>query len=231
MSDPDGVHAQVAVSPPDDCPVAALAADHDVREFVPAGEDTPAQVVVAGADPAELAANPAATPVVATGPKVVCRLRNCGDARDGDGEWCGCACGHAPCLADGDDWLPVRPYAWTWRDDSLRLWLAVEESETVEATIDALEDAGFGASLERLGGDAPGGSTDVVRVDLSVLTDRQREVARLAVQRGYHSQDGTSAAALADDLGISATTLSEHLRAVRRKLGRQLFRTADGGTA
>jgi len=221
MSDAHGVHALVAVSPPEDCPAGRVAARHDVRAFAPAGTATRPQVVLADADAADVAGAPAATPVVKTGDSVVCRLRTGDGGGGGGGE---CACSRDRCLAaDGDDWLPLRPYAWAFHDDRLRLWLAARSADRVESTLEALASAGFDPSLERLGGDVPGGAADVRRVDVSVLTDRQREVAELAVRHGYYAADGASAAELAAELDISPATLSEHLRAVISKLGPQLF--------
>lgn len=55
------------------------------------------------------------------------------------------------------------------------------------------------------------------------LTDRQREVARTAARMGYYERDGASAAAVADELGISQSTLSTHLRRVMAKVLRRMF--------
>jgi len=51
------------------------------------------------------------------------------------------------------------------------------------------------------------------------LTDRQREVLEAAFEAGYYDWPReTSGAALAEELGISQPTLSEHLTAAERKL-------------
>jgi hypothetical protein len=51
------------------------------------------------------------------------------------------------------------------------------------------------------------------------LTDRQREVLEAAFEAGYYDWPReTSGAALADELGISQPTLSEHLTTAERKL-------------
>lgn len=55
------------------------------------------------------------------------------------------------------------------------------------------------------------------------LTDRQREVARTAARMGYYEPEGASAAAVADELGISPSTLSTHLRRIMAKVFRHLF--------
>ncbi|KPN30565.1 bacterioopsin transcriptional activator [Halolamina pelagica] len=51
------------------------------------------------------------------------------------------------------------------------------------------------------------------------LTDRQREVLETAFEAGYYDWPREiSGAALADELGISQPTLSEHLTTAERKL-------------
>lgn len=55
------------------------------------------------------------------------------------------------------------------------------------------------------------------------LTDRQREVARAAVEAGYFDRDGPSAAEMAERLDISKATLSEHLGTVQEELVTQAF--------
>ncbi|NUC73388.1 helix-turn-helix domain-containing protein [Haloterrigena sp. SYSU A558-1] len=55
------------------------------------------------------------------------------------------------------------------------------------------------------------------------LTERQREVARTATRMGYYEPEGASAAEVADELDISPSTLSTHLRRIMAKVFRQLF--------
>ena len=55
------------------------------------------------------------------------------------------------------------------------------------------------------------------------LTDRQREVARTAARMGYYEPDGAGAEAVADELGITSSTLSTHLRRILAEVFRQLF--------
>lgn len=53
----------------------------------------------------------------------------------------------------------------------------------------------------------------------SLLTDRQWEAVRLAYERGYFDQpQGHSQTELADEMGISQKTFSQHLNAAQRKL-------------
>ena len=55
------------------------------------------------------------------------------------------------------------------------------------------------------------------------LTERQREVARTAARMGYYEPEGASAAEVADELDISPSTLSTHLRRIMAKAFRRLF--------
>lgn len=57
----------------------------------------------------------------------------------------------------------------------------------------------------------------------SQLTERQLEVARTATRMGYYDSDGASAQAVADELGISRSTLSTHLRRIVGKVFDSLF--------
>ncbi|ELZ78471.1 transcription regulator [Haloferax larsenii JCM 13917] len=60
---------------------------------------------------------------------------------------------------------------------------------------------------------------DAPDVNVELLSDRQREVFELARERGYYAiPREASGSDLADELGISKTTLHEHLRKVEAKL-------------
>lgn len=55
------------------------------------------------------------------------------------------------------------------------------------------------------------------------LTDRQREVARTATRMGYYEPDGAGAEEISDELGISPSTLSTHLRRAVAKVFGGMF--------
>jgi predicted DNA binding protein len=227
----DGVHAQLALKPREGCPLGRVVSEYAVRTLVPAGDDTPPQVVVEAAD-ADAVDDPALRPVEETKETVVCRLVGRDGETTADDEWTCAACGER-CPAAGFDHLPVRPYDRSVTDDWLRLaFAAVDESE-LRSCMDRLDELGRRVSLAalRAGDDAEASRT--VLVDLGDLTDRQRETAALAVRLGYFESGGASAGELADRLDVSKSTVSEHLRAVRAKVGTQLFpesdAEADGG--
>lgn len=207
----DGLHARIAVAPKPDCPLRRVGEAFAVTRLVPARGGAPPQVLVRADDASELAAASAVEPVVETGRRVVCRLVDLDD------------CGDGRCLARGFGFLPVGPYAVRWAYGRLRLHVAVADREETRETVATLRAAGFDAELAGIAaGDAADPATLVV-LDLSTLTERQREVAQVAVDRGYFDPDGADAAVVADELGISKATLSDHLRSVRAEIGEQAF--------
>lgn len=61
-------------------------------------------------------------------------------------------------------------------------------------------------------------------IDISIqLTDRQHEVAQTATEMGYFDQDGASAKEVSEELDITASTLSSHLRTITAKMFKQFF--------
>lgn len=213
-----GVYAELAVRP--DCPVAAVASEVPVREFVPAtGGGPPRLVLERPADVPEGSDSPddpaededRLRPVARTDESVVCRVA-------GDVE-----CGHDRCPACAPGGLPLDPLEVDWEDDELRLRVAAEDGDRVRRCVDAIDDE-FEVTPVRLStGGAAGESQRRVVLDLDHLTERQRELARAAAERGYFDPDGATAEAVAEELDITKSTLSEHLRAVQRELFDQLF--------
>lgn len=116
-----------------------------------------------------------------------------------------------------------------WEGDALRCSFAALDTREIERVIEAFGHADYVVGLEQLiraGDGAPEGvsaASETALLDIDELTDRQREVARAAVERGYFDTDGPSAADIAAELGIAKATLSEHLRAVQSELVRQAF--------
>jgi DNA-binding CsgD family transcriptional regulator len=239
----DGVHAELALKPRAHCPLGRVVADYVVQQFVPAGTDTPPQVVLDAdsvaaddenaADEGVTVGESALRAVEATKETVICRLVD--PDREGarpheqdEGDW-SCPRCSLPCPTAGFDFLPLRPYDHSVTGEWLRLTFAAVDESTLRACLRRLDDAGRAVSLETLRAE-PDEEVDDARtvlVDLSDLTTRQRETAALAVRQGYFESDGVSAAELADQLDVSKGTVSEHLRAVRAKVGRQLFPAED----
>jgi hypothetical protein len=198
LASSNAVHARVVVRPVRDCPVTRLAGEFGIRELVAPGAPGRAPQVVVESAPEE-------------------RLVELG----------------AHCLGHGFGFLPIDAYHTRWEGDALRCSFAALDTREVERVIEAFGAADYVVELEQLiraGNDAPEGvsaASETTILDIDELTDRQREVARAAVERGYFDPDGPSAADVADDLGIAKATLSEHLRAVQRELVQQAFDIPD----
>ena len=206
----DGLYAEFSLTP--DCPIAKLTERHEVVAFTPGrGERANPQFVFAAE---EVPADPLVEPVVGAEETVVCRV--CGD-----GPPAGCDQGR--CLSWDPTRLPVAPFGVRLRSGTLRLSVAATDGEELRATMSSLDDEGFDAAPERVGGAAEAATDRLEVVNLSPVTDRQRELAAAAAHQGYFSPDGPSAAALAEEFDIAPGTLSEHLRTVQAKLFQQIF--------
>lgn len=97
--------------------------------------------------------------------------------------------------------------------------------ETLREIIDCLRANADSVKLRRLiesGGDV--GDTHPVVLDRENLTDRQQEVLERAYDMGYfeHPRE-VSAGQVADALGITTSTFTEHLAASQRKLLDNIF--------
>jgi predicted DNA binding protein len=94
---------------------------------------------------------------------------------------------------------------------------AGDRSETRDALDGVRDDAGAEVTVAAITSSESGQGTHEQRLD--TLTAAQREVFEHAREVGYYEWPrGTSTRELADDLGISKTTLLEHLRKAESKL-------------
>jgi DNA-binding CsgD family transcriptional regulator len=236
-----GIYARVAVRPGHECPIRRLSEDGHVREFRPGRSDGhPPQIAV---EPPDGAADDPLAPypveaITWVGDGVLCRLPTVGPVSsfESEGEAVGSRSppicenyGGGSCLAYGFSFLPVEPYRFYWRGGWLQLHFAVSEYPALQRTIERLDDGGFDLNLrqiiqsERARGSDEGNGSTVALVDLSTLTERQRQVAEAATEMGYFVSDAASAEQVAAELDISQSTLSQHLRAIIRKILSQLF--------
>ncbi|MDZ7849962.1 MAG: helix-turn-helix domain-containing protein [Halodesulfurarchaeum sp.] len=75
------------------------------------------------------------------------------------------------------------------------------------------------------------GSEDLVFVDRGVLTDRQREVLEVAHEMGYFKHPkGANAGQVAEELGITTSTFTEHLAAAQSKLLESILEEPETAT-
>ena len=95
-------------------------------------------------------------------------------------------------------------------------WLLITNNRSLGEVMDDLGTIGVKARVDRvtlLGGKG-------------VLTDRQEEVARRALDSGYFEfPRRTDSSGLARELGVSLSTLSEILRAAERRIFAEYFKT------
>ncbi|WP_058365032.1 helix-turn-helix domain-containing protein [Haloparvum sedimenti] len=110
---------------------------------------------------------------------------------------------------------------------TMRVTTYVDDRSVVRDLVSALRDAVGRVALARLAVVEGPGATERATVDLSALTDAQREALDLAIRRGYFG-DGADHAALAAELDISESALSQRLRAGQARLVAEVFdATAD----
>lgn len=97
--------------------------------------------------------------------------------------------------------------------------------EVVWDLLDAVRDVAEAVRLVRLESIEAGYPIgNVCEVDLSVLTDKQRDTLRIALQRGFYVRPKrTSLEELETDLDVSASAISQRLTVAQRKLLEQMF--------
>lgn len=98
-------------------------------------------------------------------------------------------------------------------------FVATDLASLREVVLDLREQFG-GVSLRRLTrSEQPDGSGDLVFVDRTVLTDRQREVLETAHEMGYFDHPKrANATDVAEALDVNRSTFAEHLSAAQSKL-------------
>ena len=104
-------------------------------------------------------------------------------------------------------------------DGALHVTCYISDTNSLKTLLDDLRDAFDDVNirgLRRTGGD---GCVAYERIDVAQLTDRQRDVLETAYDMGYFEYPRTAnAGAVADELGITRSTFTEHLAAAQRKL-------------
>ena len=203
-----GIRATVTFESPAGCPVARFAAathtevDSVTTSVSPAG--TPVTEFLLDSDGLEADAEP----VFSYGSADVYRVEHAGD--------CPCAClGGFDCpihryLADGGE---------------LTVVFHAESFEQLQEVMATLRERFPSADVQRLLQPPLSGSPEDRRfVNRGKLTDRQSEVLRTAYREGYFERPReANATELAEKLGISQSTFTEHLVAAQRKLFADVF--------
>ncbi len=106
------------------------------------------------------------------------------------------------------------------RGSSLFLTFHAPDMEGLQAIIGALQDRHANLDVQRLlQSEQDHADQNLVFVDRSSLTDRQLEVLETAHKMGYFDHPKrANAGDVADELGISGSTFTEHLAAAQTKL-------------
>ena len=208
-----GIRATVTFDSPAGCPVAGFsrttgAVVDSISTSVSPGGETVTEFLV---DADELSDDADLEPIFSYGTADVYRTEHVGD--------CPCAClGGFDCpihryLADGDE---------------LTLVFHAAEFETLQDAMATLREEFPSADVQQLLQPPLSGSHEDRRfVNRGKLTDRQFEVLQTAYRQGYFERPkGANATELAEELGISQSTFTEHLVAAQRKLLGDVF--ADG---
>ncbi|WP_226022637.1 helix-turn-helix domain-containing protein [Halomicrobium salinisoli] len=116
-------------------------------------------------------------------------------------------------------------------DGGLVVTARVDDVETVRSVVDRLRDAFDGVRIRRLRSLDEATDGDGLAPD-GLLTERQREVLETAHDLGYFEYPkGANAGEVADELGISRSTLAEHLAAAQGKLLATMLDSGDRGRA
>lgn len=208
-----GIRSEIRIDAPTECPIAKVSRDtdascHSISKSVDpdaTGRMTEEFVLEGGAAVEHATLETDVTRVFSYGSSDVYRFSRSVDTR------CPCVC------IEQFDCPLVDVYT---RNGALHLVFHAPDVETLQDVVASLREQHPKLSVERLfrsrtETDEP----DLVVLDRSDLTDRQREVLRRAHELGYfeHPKDA-NAGEVADALGITTSTFTEHLAAAQRKL-------------
>lgn len=110
------------------------------------------------------------------------------------------------------------------RHDGVVIGARLPDQAAVGDLVEELKTVSDRVSLRRLSRESGECDGEPVTVDLSALTEKQREAATLAVAKGYYRTPRTTTMdELAAELGISKSALSQRLSAVEAKLATAVF--------
>ncbi|WP_423743966.1 helix-turn-helix domain-containing protein (plasmid) [Haladaptatus sp. SPP-AMP-3] len=221
-----GLDVRVGIKPTGHCPIVDISEEGLVADFVPgSGGGIPAQISVEAERAGEVDDWPHLSQTLQTTSHTYYRLSGFGQAID-DGD-IGCSscrnCAVTTCLLNRFPSLPADPYEVFWRERRLCLSFALRDRRELSALIESFRTGGYSIELQHLlhGDSEPGAESNVV-LDLRTLTGRQRDALELAISGDYFGPEGSDALELADELGISPSTFSTHVRLAVRKLLCQL---------
>ncbi|MGM0606193.1 MAG: helix-turn-helix domain-containing protein [Halobacteriota archaeon] len=210
-----GIRAEVCIPAADSCPIASLSADgpptYSVSRSVDVADSgvmTEEFVTDGQASLADLDVD--AEPVFEYDAKTAYRFQR----ERGDDCPCELVERHGSPIAESHT-----------REGHLYITFHVTELQVLRDVLDDLRDAYPDLTVQRLlQSTGERDERDLVYLDRSELTERQREVLRVAHEAGYFDHPkGANASDVAALLGIDRSTFSEHLAAGQRKLLRSIL--------
>lgn len=118
-------------------------------------------------------------------------------------------------------------------DGDLSIVFHAPSMDELRGAVTALRESFENVDVQRLVSSRDDeGSEDLVFVDRGVLTERQREVLETAHSKGYFDHPkGANAGEVAETLGITTSTFTEHLAAAQSKLLDSILEEQDPATA
>ena len=208
-----GIRATVTVSTDGECSIGRFASatgtviDQVSTSVTGRGEESVSEFIATVDDPPEGWPD---GPVFSYGTANVFRTAHGGDPS------CPCAClGRFGC--------PVHRYVAS--EDEVTLVFHAESFEQLQAVMGEFRERFRAVDVRRLlQPPLAGDPEERVFVNRGKLTDRQREVLETAYEMGYFERPkGANATEIAAELGISGSTLTEHLSAAQRKVFEDLL--------
>lgn len=202
-----GIRAEVCVGDPMGCPVAAISSDHDtsvndVNRSVSNRNGTVTEDFTISADVS--IDDVEATEIFNTDAESTYRFtRPAGD----------------DCICDSIEQFDLTASDIRSENGELVVTFYAPNFETIKEVISMLREGHDTVSLRHLSQSGDAGKRELVIVDRSRLTDRQREVIETAYEMGYFDHPkGANAGQVAEELGIATSTFSEHLSAAQSKI-------------
>ncbi|MDY7081269.1 MAG: helix-turn-helix domain-containing protein [Halobacteria archaeon] len=215
---PSGIRAEIKVDDPGDCEIAAVSAENHSSSRSVSKATYPESPVVTedvmfDSDRTDEETNLDMEPVFSYGSKKVYRF----EREKGRG----CACEQVE--KHGCPIVEVYTH-----NGSLFLTFHAEDVETLKATVADLREryADSDVGVERLiRSDSSSSEDQMVFVDRSELTERQQEVLETAHEMGYFEHPkGANAGEVAEELGITTSTFTEHLSSAQKKIMNSILR-------
>ena len=116
------------------------------------------------------------------------------------------------------------PHLEEYRRDGIVIGTHLSDRSDLDRLVEGLREISDAVDLRRLSKRGPECSAEPITVDLSTLTEKQRDAAILAVSKGYYrTPRRISAGQLAEELDITKSALSQRLSAVESKLATAVF--------